>query len=115
MKLKPNAWHAFGSLCNEGVLICKELWSCDAQQNLVDLSINAMAFCTYYGEKLNQINIYYVLEDSQIEEDDIPTDMDDLLRWCLLSFLKLEAKNTELPLKTNLLYRWVITYSYLFI
>ncbi|KAJ8720484.1 hypothetical protein PYW08_005949 [Mythimna loreyi] len=44
-------------------------------------------------------------EDSQIEEYDIPTDMDGLLRWCLLTFLKLDAKNTELPLKTNLLYR----------
>lgn len=43
-------------------------------------------------------------EDSQMEEDDIPTDMDGLLQWCLLSFLKLEAKNIEYPLKTNLLY-----------
>lgn len=39
-----------------------------------------------------------------MEEDDIPTDMDGLLQWCLLSFLKLEAKNIEYPLKTNLLY-----------
>ncbi|CAH1634955.1 unnamed protein product, partial [Spodoptera littoralis] len=48
-------------------------------------------------------------EDSQIEEDDIPTDMDGLLQWCLLSFLKLEAKNIELPLKTNLLYGTYLT------
>ncbi|CAH0664238.1 unnamed protein product [Spodoptera exigua] len=46
-----------------------------------------------------------ITDDSQMEEDDIPTDMDGLLQWCLLSFLKLEAKNIELPLKTNLLYR----------
>ncbi|OWR52591.1 eukaryotic translation initiation factor 2D [Danaus plexippus plexippus] len=38
-------------------------------------------------------------------EDSIPSDMDGLLRWCLLSFLKLEAKHIELPLKTNLLYK----------
>ncbi|KAJ8729082.1 hypothetical protein PYW07_006778 [Mythimna separata] len=44
-------------------------------------------------------------EDSQTEDYDIPSDMDGLLRWCLLSFLKLDAKNAELPLKTNLLYR----------
>ncbi|CAH2088188.1 unnamed protein product [Euphydryas editha] len=39
------------------------------------------------------------------EEDGIPADMDGLLRWCLLSFLKREGKNIELPLKTNLLYK----------
>lgn len=50
-------------------------------------------------------NVSMLTDDSQIEEYDIPSDMDGLLRWCLLSFLKLEAKNVELPLKTNLLYR----------
>uniref|UniRef100_A0A2A4K3D8 SUI1 domain-containing protein n=1 Tax=Heliothis virescens TaxID=7102 RepID=A0A2A4K3D8_HELVI len=50
-------------------------------------------------------NVSMLTDDSQIEEYDIPTDMDGLLRWCLLSFLKLDAKNVELPLKTNLLYR----------
>ncbi|XP_028036940.1 eukaryotic translation initiation factor 2D isoform X1 [Bombyx mandarina] len=39
------------------------------------------------------------------EEDNVPTDMDGLLRWCMLSFLKLEGNKVELPLKTNLLYR----------
>ncbi|XP_045453606.1 eukaryotic translation initiation factor 2D [Melitaea cinxia] len=39
------------------------------------------------------------------DDDRIPTDMDGLLRWCLLSFLKHEGKNLELPLKTNLLYK----------
>ncbi|CAG9571463.1 unnamed protein product [Danaus chrysippus] len=38
-------------------------------------------------------------------EVSIPGDMDGLLRWCLLSFLKLETKHVELPLKTNLLYK----------
>ncbi|CAH2230664.1 jg4216 [Pararge aegeria aegeria] len=38
-------------------------------------------------------------------EDQVPADMDGLLRWCLLSFLKTQAKHIELPLKTNLLYK----------
>ncbi|XP_050355542.1 eukaryotic translation initiation factor 2D [Nymphalis io] len=42
---------------------------------------------------------------SEEEEDTVPSDMDGLLRWCLLSFLKREGKNIELPLKTNLLYK----------
>nr|XP_026498287.1 eukaryotic translation initiation factor 2D [Vanessa tameamea] len=42
---------------------------------------------------------------SEDEEDKIPSDMDGLLRWCLLSFLKREGKHIELPLKTNLLYK----------
>ncbi|CAK1589366.1 unnamed protein product [Parnassius mnemosyne] len=46
-----------------------------------------------------------ITDTSQIEEDPIPTDMDELLKWCLLSFIKLEGKNIELPLKTNLLYK----------
>ncbi|KAL0829507.1 hypothetical protein ABMA28_003027 [Loxostege sticticalis] len=46
-----------------------------------------------------------ITETSQMEEDPIPTDMDGLLRWCLLSFLKLDGKHLELPLKTNLLYK----------
>ncbi|KPJ14699.1 Eukaryotic translation initiation factor 2D [Papilio machaon] len=44
-------------------------------------------------------------DSSQIEEDPVPTDMDELLQWCLLSFIKLEGKNLQLPLKTNLLYK----------
>ncbi|XP_028170113.1 eukaryotic translation initiation factor 2D isoform X1 [Ostrinia furnacalis] len=44
-------------------------------------------------------------ESSQIEEDGIPSDMDGLLRWSLLSLLKLDGKQLELPLKTNLLYK----------
>ncbi|KAM3958321.1 eukaryotic translation initiation factor 2D [Aphomia sociella] len=44
-------------------------------------------------------------EDSQLEDDGIPTDMDGLLQWCLLSFIKLESRRVELPLKTNLLYK----------
>lgn len=35
--------------------------------------------------------------------------MDDLLRHCLLSFIKLQGKKVELPLKTNLLYKWVFS------
>ncbi|KOB70510.1 Ligatin [Operophtera brumata] len=38
-------------------------------------------------------------------DDEVPADMDELLKWCLLSFLKLEGKRAELPLKTNLLYK----------
>ncbi|CAH4033678.1 unnamed protein product [Pieris brassicae] len=38
-------------------------------------------------------------------EESIPSDMDGLLRWCLLSFLKIHGKDVELPLKTNLLYK----------
>ncbi|CAF4909834.1 unnamed protein product [Pieris macdunnoughi] len=38
-------------------------------------------------------------------EEGIPSDMDGLLRWCLLSFLKIHGKDVELPLKTNLLYK----------
>ncbi|KAJ0172837.1 hypothetical protein K1T71_011976 [Dendrolimus kikuchii] len=45
------------------------------------------------------------IDTSQTEETDIPSDMDGLLVWCLLTFLKLEGKNLELPLKTNLLYK----------
>ncbi|XP_068623116.1 eukaryotic translation initiation factor 2D [Battus philenor] len=44
-------------------------------------------------------------DSSQIEEDPVPSDMDELLQWCLLSFIKLEGKNLQLPLKTNLLYK----------
>ncbi|XP_026751619.2 eukaryotic translation initiation factor 2D [Galleria mellonella] len=44
-------------------------------------------------------------ECSLSEESSIPTDMDGLLQWCLLSFIKLESKRIELPLKTNLLYK----------
>ncbi|CAH0397234.1 unnamed protein product [Chilo suppressalis] len=40
-------------------------------------------------------------EDSQ----QIPSDMDGLLTWCLLTFLKYGGKRAELPLKTNLLYK----------
>ncbi|KAJ2945073.1 hypothetical protein O0L34_g9128 [Tuta absoluta] len=42
-----------------------------------------------------------------MEEDErgIPEDMDGLLRWCLLSFLRLQGKSAELPLLTSLLYR----------
>ncbi|XP_026328102.1 eukaryotic translation initiation factor 2D-like, partial [Hyposmocoma kahamanoa] len=38
-------------------------------------------------------------------ESDVPVDMDGLLRWCLLAFIKFESKSVELPLKTNLLYK----------
>lgn len=51
-----------------------------------------------------------VSDNSQLGEDnsdDVPTDMDGLLRWCLLTFMKLDGKNIELPLKTNLLYKLV--------
>ncbi|XP_072945272.1 eukaryotic translation initiation factor 2D [Epargyreus clarus] len=44
-------------------------------------------------------------DNSELEEDAIPEDMDGLLRWCLLSFLKMEGKNLQLPLKTNILYK----------
>ncbi|XP_049878808.1 eukaryotic translation initiation factor 2D [Pectinophora gossypiella] len=44
-------------------------------------------------------------ESLEEEESSIPEDMDGLLRWCLLCFLRLHGKNMELPLKTNLLYR----------
>ncbi|XP_048481414.1 eukaryotic translation initiation factor 2D [Plutella xylostella] len=44
-------------------------------------------------------------EDEMEEDDGFPTDMDALLQYCLLSFIKLDAKKIELPLKTNLLYR----------
>ncbi|XP_045778651.1 eukaryotic translation initiation factor 2D isoform X2 [Maniola jurtina] len=43
--------------------------------------------------------------DCSEAEDEVPSDMDGLLRWCLLSFLKTQAKHVELPLKTNLLYK----------
>ncbi|KAG6460942.1 eukaryotic translation initiation factor 2D [Manduca sexta] len=46
-----------------------------------------------------------VLADESQTELDIPTDMDGLLKWCLLSFIKLEGKSIELPLKTNLFYK----------
>lgn len=47
-----------------------------------------------------------VSDDTPKSEDmGIPSDTDELLRWCLLSFLKLQAKNHEYPFKTNLLYK----------
>ncbi|XP_060806299.1 eukaryotic translation initiation factor 2D [Amyelois transitella] len=45
-----------------------------------------------------------VTDSSHIEED-IPSDMDGLLLWCLLVFLKLEGRTLQLPLKTNILYK----------
>ncbi|CAG9782342.1 unnamed protein product [Diatraea saccharalis] len=49
------------------------------------------------------------IDDGDAEDgnkvQDIPLDMDGLLHWCLLSFLKLNGKRIELPLKTNLLYK----------
>ncbi|XP_045504964.1 eukaryotic translation initiation factor 2D [Colias croceus] len=52
-----------------------------------------------------QLDDTVATECSDSDEDRIPDDMDGLLRWCLLSFLKLHAKDIELPLKTNLLYK----------
>ncbi|CAH2055994.1 unnamed protein product, partial [Iphiclides podalirius] len=46
-----------------------------------------------------------ITDNSLMNENSIPTDMDELLKWCLLSFIKLEGKNIQLPLKTNLLYK----------
>ncbi|XP_050672901.1 eukaryotic translation initiation factor 2D isoform X1 [Leptidea sinapis] len=46
----------------------------------------------------------FAAENSDIE-DTIPSDMDGLLRWCLLSFLRVHGSHIELPLKTNLLYK----------
>ncbi|XP_059050220.1 eukaryotic translation initiation factor 2D [Achroia grisella] len=46
-----------------------------------------------------------ITECPQVEEPSIPADMDGLLQWCLLTFIKLESKRIELPLKTNLLYK----------
>ncbi|XP_075981975.1 eukaryotic translation initiation factor 2D [Anticarsia gemmatalis] len=47
-----------------------------------------------------------VIEESSLSEElSIPSEPDALLRWCLLSFLKLQAKNHEYPFKTNLLYK----------
>ncbi|GBP91570.1 Eukaryotic translation initiation factor 2D [Eumeta japonica] len=45
------------------------------------------------------------LLDEKEDEDRIPEDMDGLLRWCLLSFLKQDGRKLSLPLKTNLLYK----------
>ncbi|CAB3242161.1 unnamed protein product [Arctia plantaginis] len=45
------------------------------------------------------------IKDESPESEQIPTDADGLLRWCLLSFLKLQAKSLEYPHKTNLLYK----------
>ncbi|XP_061716770.1 eukaryotic translation initiation factor 2D [Cydia pomonella] len=44
-------------------------------------------------------------EPMEREDDGIPTDMDGLLEWAMLSFLKLHAKSVELPLLSSLLYR----------
>ncbi|XP_053616639.1 eukaryotic translation initiation factor 2D isoform X2 [Plodia interpunctella] len=46
-----------------------------------------------------------IVTESPVEEDGAPADMDALLRWSLLCFLKLDGKTVELPLKTNLLYK----------
>ncbi|KAI8441202.1 hypothetical protein MSG28_009428 [Choristoneura fumiferana] len=35
----------------------------------------------------------------------VPTDMDELLQWTLVSFIKQHAKSIELPLRASLLYR----------
>lgn len=45
------------------------------------------------------------IQETDASENDLPTDMDGLLKYSLLSFIKLEGKKVELPLKTNLLYR----------
>ncbi|XP_041969750.1 eukaryotic translation initiation factor 2D [Aricia agestis] len=50
-------------------------------------------------------NETFATECSDNEDDGIPSDMDGLLRWCLLSFLKHQATKVELPLKTNLFYK----------
>lgn len=53
----------------------------------------------------DEVETSLINDNSQIEESNIPIDMDGLLVWCLLSFMKLEGKSLELPLKTNLLYK----------
>ncbi|XP_045539513.1 eukaryotic translation initiation factor 2D [Papilio machaon] len=57
------------------------------------------------NNEVSEFDETVMTDSSQIEEDPIPTDMDELLQWCLLSFIKLEGKNLQLPLKTNLLYK----------
>ncbi|XP_047998487.1 eukaryotic translation initiation factor 2D [Leguminivora glycinivorella] len=44
-------------------------------------------------------------EPVEEQDDGIPTDMDGLLEWALLGFLKLHAKTVQLPLLSSLLYR----------
>ncbi|XP_039747952.1 eukaryotic translation initiation factor 2D isoform X2 [Pararge aegeria] len=56
------------------------------------------------NELIDELN-ESVTTDCSESEDQVPADMDGLLRWCLLSFLKTQAKHIELPLKTNLLYK----------
>ncbi|KPJ01359.1 Eukaryotic translation initiation factor 2D [Papilio xuthus] len=57
------------------------------------------------NNEVSQFDETLMTDMSQTEEDLVPTDMDELLQWCLLSFIKLEGKNLQLPLKTNLLYK----------
>ncbi|CAH0591494.1 unnamed protein product [Chrysodeixis includens] len=81
----------------EPKLIAAELTPCEAEKGAHE-----------EGEKPAELDDTMVTDCSQMEEDDnddIPTDMDGLLRWCLLTFMKLDGKNIELPLKTNLLYK----------
>ncbi|XP_063537647.1 eukaryotic translation initiation factor 2D [Cydia strobilella] len=44
-------------------------------------------------------------EPIEEKDDGIPKDMDGLLEWAMLGFLKLHAKSVELPLLSSLLYR----------
>ncbi|CAK1542786.1 unnamed protein product [Leptosia nina] len=56
-------------------------------------------------EATQQLDETVTTECSDTEDEKIPIDMDGLLRWCLLSFLKIHGNHLEMPLKTNLLYK----------
>lgn len=46
--------------------------------------------------------------NDDVDDDDFLKDMDSLLKYCLLCFLKEHGKKATLPLKTNLLYALVL-------
>ncbi|XP_023939093.2 eukaryotic translation initiation factor 2D [Bicyclus anynana] len=81
---------------NEPAVIADESLGADAPNPTAETLIDE--------DIVEQLNESGATDCSESEEQ-VPSDMDGLLRWCLLSFLKTQGKQIELPLKTNLLYK----------